>query len=78
MSLPNDISRCSGRERPARMLWGGDGGMGLEYEPLAPCGDCQRRTDPGEGPRISHMLPPKFIDGICPMRIAPDGGERGA
>jgi hypothetical protein len=59
MTLPNDIARCAGIGSDAEGWRDG-------------CEDCLRRTSPGTGPWVSHMLPPPTIFFECEYRIEPD------
>ena len=63
MTLPYDIARCDGLATDER-----DIEIGCEPE----CIDCRRRI-PGwpNDHLLTHMDPPAFVDGKCPMRIEP-------
>lgn len=60
MTLPADVSRCSGVGSDA------DGW-------LKECEDCLRRTSPPiDHPWVSYMQPPPEIGWICPYYIEPE------
>ena len=52
-SILNDVARCAGKAQ------------GDTVHPQ--CQHCQRKTVAG-GARLTHFLPPVFVDGKCPMR----------
>lgn len=61
--LPDDVARCYGRATDERYIE-----IGCEPE----CIDCRRRI-PGwpNDHLLTHMDPPVFVGGKCPMRIEP-------
>lgn len=69
MTLPYDIARCYGRiinrtTGPIASVLFPDNVRHSE------CVRCRRR-EPGHPDHQTHMVPPAFVDGKCPMRIEP-------
>lgn len=67
---PNDKARCPGRitHRPLGSI------AGVRVTSNAGHSECVRcrRREPGAPDRpTTHMTPPVFVAGKCPMRIAP-------
>lgn len=68
MTLPADVARCPGREARIEAMETPDYWLVLHPQ----CEDCRRRDPaPLMHPWVSHMAPPEFIEGRCPMRIEP-------
>ena len=69
MTLPHDIARCPGRIRnrttgPIASALFPDNVRSRE------CVKCRRR-EPGHPDHQTHMEPPVFVGGKCPMRLEP-------
>ena len=76
MTLPYDIARCPGRitHRPlgsiASVRVTSNAGHSECVRCRSECVRCRRR-EPGHPDHQTHMEPPVFVDGKCPMRIEP-------
>lgn len=75
MNPPHDIARCEGRMSTAGLGHAGRVSVTITTG-HAECVRCRRRepiepdTDaPDRG--YPHTSPPQFVDGRCPLRIAP-------
>jgi len=77
MTLPYDIARCPGRIASVRIT----SIASVRITSIASvritsnaghseCVRCRRR-EPGHPDHQTHMEPPVFVDGKCPMRIEP-------
>lgn len=68
MTLSHDVARCPGR---IVTTLGGVGGMRVTSTiGHSECVRCRRR-EPGKPDHQTHMEPPGFVGGKCPMRIEP-------
>lgn len=69
MTLPNDTTRCDGRitHRPLGSIAGVRVTSGAGHSECVRC----RRREPGNQDHQTHMEPPVFVVGKCPMRIEP-------
>jgi len=68
VTLPYDVARCEGR---IVTTLGGIGGFRVTSNAgHSECVRCRRR-EPGHPDHQTHMDPPAFVDGKCPMRIEP-------
>ena len=69
--LPDDVARCDGR------ITTNPTGFGTISVGQVECVSCLRRTAE-RGEYVWMMEPPQFVDGKCPMRIAPLGAADAA
>lgn len=69
MTLSRDVASCPGRitHRPLGSI------AGVRVTSNAGHSECVRcrRREPGKPDHQTHMEPPGFVGGKCPMRIAP-------
>ena len=75
MTLPYDYARCTGRI-VTQKIPGQTTAITISHG-QAQCVQCLRRTA-GRGEHVLMMEPPQFVDGRCPMRIAPWGAADAA
>ncbi len=71
MTLPYDVARCDGRITN-RASAAGPIAAALFPDNVrhSECVRCRRR-EPGHPDHQTHMEPPVFVGGKCPMRIEP-------
>lgn len=69
MTLPYDIARCGGRitRRPLGQIASIRVTSSMGHSECVRC----RRREPGAPDHQTHMTPPQFVAGKCPMRIEP-------
>lgn len=75
MKLSNDTARCGGRIVQQKIP-GPQTAITISHG-QAQCVHCLRRTAE-RGEYVWMMEPPQFVDGKCPMRIAPLGAADAA
>ena len=75
MKLSNDTARCNGRIVQQKIP-GPQTAITISHG-QAQCVQCLRRTSE-RGEHVLMMEPPQFVDGRCPMRIAPWGAADAA
>lgn len=75
MTLSNDTARCDGRIVQQKIP-GPQTTITISHG-QAQCVQCLRRTA-WRGEHVLMMEPPQFVDGRCPMRIAPWGAADAA
>lgn len=71
MKLSNDTARCDGATIMVNTI------VGPMVDHRVQCLQCLRRTAE-RGEYVWMMEPPQFVDGKCPMRIAPLGAADAA
>ena len=69
MTLPYDVARCPGRitHCPLGSIASIRVTSGAGHSECIKC----RRREPGHPDHQTHIAPPAFVDGKCPMRIEP-------